>query len=124
MQLIKIVSSFIFFSMFSLNINAQNRESQIRTEFNNLKNLLKMDDKNFREFKHNLALFNDSITQTMNNRGLTAEDRKKKVELIQFNRKAHLRKTLSREQYLTFAEFEKNIQQSLPQRKRLEGKKL
>lgn len=124
MKQLKIFVLFILITTVVTNVQAQNRGTQIKADFNNLKAQLKMDDKIFREFKHNLALFNDSITQQMNKRGLSSEERRKKVELIQNNRNMHLRKTLSKEQYATFAEFEKSIRQSSRQRQRLQGKKV
>lgn len=61
---------FILMATGAANVNAQNRGSQVKTELNNLKTQLKMDYKSFQEFRHNLALFNDSMSRVMNNTGL------------------------------------------------------
>lgn len=121
MKQLKIFSLVILITTVVTNVQAQNRGTQIKADFNNLKAKLKMDDKRFRDFKQKLALFNDSITQQMNKPGLSSDERRNKVELIQINRNIHLRKTLTKVEYATFAEFEKGIRQSSLQRQRLRG---
>jgi hypothetical protein len=121
---LKITIFFFLVVAGTVKVNAQNRGAQVKTEFNNLRTKLKMDENRFREFRHNLALFNDSVTHIMNTRDLSSEDRQKRVEAIQANRALHLKKTLSREQYALFGEFEKTLQRTSIQRKRIEGKKV
>jgi len=123
MSIFKIVSLFILMISATLKINAQSNVTQVKPDFNKLKIELKMDDQNFHDFKHNLALFNDSIKQIMNIQELGLEERKKRVKLVQQNRSQYLTKTLTKEQYEVFIDFEKEIQQSSLQHQRFERKK-